>query len=329
MNKRTLQTLRSDNLFPVYLFYGEEELLREEAINLVVNKSLGAQEKDLNLFIFHGDEIEGNELYNSITSYSMFSSRKCVVVKNCNRLGENVTKLLNDYLDSPVDSTILIFEAEKVSAKNKFFKKLKETSYTVEFKKMYDRQIPGWIKERIRAQGKGITDEAAQLLFEYIGLNLMGIENEINKCIIYIKEKNRITREDIENVVGVTRKYNVYELRKAIGEKNISKATQIISKMIEIGESLPGIIVWLVMYFNIIGKIVYLTPYFKNLNELREKTGINQYFWKDYIQQAKNFSEDSIKSCFEFLLEADYNSKRGYQNDLTIGTLLVYRLCRA
>ena len=143
-----------------------------------------------------------------------------------------------------------------------------------------------------------------------------------------IRDRNKIEVEDVENVVGTTRKFSVFELNRAIGEKNTLKALYIVSRMIELGEPLQKIIRMIGWYMSIIGRIVFSKSLKKNTDDLRKEIGVAPFYWKNYLKEAENFSEESIKKSFEFLLEADYNSKRSYQNNLTIGTVLVYNLCK-
>jgi len=328
-NLKNLAKKASEKSCPLFVVAGNEEFLREEAIEVILKNSIPEKDRGLHASVFYADDVNGEELYNSITSYSMFSPHKVIVIRGCNKLKSNATNLLISYIESPADSTVIIFEAEKLPAKNVFFKKLKEKACIVEFKKLYERQIPAWITDRVSKQGKKITEKAVSLLFDYIGLNLRQIANEIDKCILYIKDRDTIEEDDIANIVGIVREYNIFELRNAVGEKKIFDGIRIITKMIELGESLPGIIVRLTMYFNMLGKIVFTKTQGKSLDELRSQLGIHPFFWKETIKQAKNFSEDSLKRCFETLLDADYKAKTGFQNDETIATIMIYHLCKA
>ena len=97
---------------------------------------------------------------------------------------------------------------------------------------MYDNQISGWIRARLENENFIIDNKASFMLFEFLGNDLNKIVNQIEKLKIISKDK-KITDHLIEKNIGFSKDYNIFELRNAIGEKNLEKAINKLNRNIK------------------------------------------------------------------------------------------------
>lgn len=335
---------------PIIFIFGEESFLLEEAVLKIINKHFPNKKNYYDFELLDGSELNESILVDRCSAYPMISEKRLVILKNAEKLFTGKSKkaeknsVLARYLDKPSESTILVIVANidtfsgisaglKGKNKAKYEKMIEQAKFPynvllskydwIEFPKLYDNQIPRWIKERFKNYGKKISDEAAQLLFANSNGELHNIANEIEKICLYVNGRSDISTEDIANVSGNNRLNNIFELQKAIGEKNISKANEILFNMLENDRQEMLIITMLTRYFIALWKIQELMNKTQDKKELAKEIGVNEYFINDYILPAKLYSKESTEKALIALCEADFELKSsGGDNLLTMQNLL-------
>ena len=85
----------------------------------------------------------------------------------------------------------------------------------VEFKALYENELPAWVKIKIKEQSKTISDEAVGVLIAETGMNLLDLDNEIEKLALYCAKKNEIAVADVEKVSGHARQANLNNLAES------------------------------------------------------------------------------------------------------------------
>src|SRR5690606_18269875 len=94
---------------------------------------------------------------------------------------------------------------------------------------IYENKVPGWIDDFVRTRGYHINPKASQLLAEYLGNDLGKIANEVEKLMLNITQGQEIGTKEIQDNIGISKEYNVFELQNALGKKDVLKANQIIN----------------------------------------------------------------------------------------------------
>ena len=319
-----IESIKNNDVSPVYLFIGEEDYFKEEAINNIVSRILTKETVQFNYDVLRAEDVSAEEVYKLAVSVPMLADKRVILIKNFEKLKN--TEIIEKYVDNPSQSTVLIFDSGKNSLKSDFFKKLKNRSFYAEFKPLYDNQIKDWIKIYIESKGKKLDIADVSFLYECVGGDLRSIINEIEKICIYSGDEINISRDTILKVIGISRDYNVFELRDAVGDKNISRSIQIVNKMIDSGENEVGIVVMLTKYFTELGKVKELFIGKTKYNEISEKTGIHRFFLNKYIENSKKYDWPQIRKNFEYLLDTDRKLKTGFSDSKTVLTILVKNL---
>ena len=318
-----LKVIKSGKPYPMYVIIGEEDYFREEAVNSLVERFVNKNTIDFNLDILMGEDIEGQFLYNRLISFPLMSEKRCLIIKGADALNADAKKALIKYIESPVKSTVLIIESEKVNLQEKVFSELKNKSFLFEFKRLYPRQLSFWIVNCIGERRKKISKEVVETLIEMTNSSLREITNEIEKVILYIGERKIINKEDILEITGGSKLYNIFELMDSIGAKNLTRALKIVDKMIERGE-LPSIIIrMLSRHITLLMKVKEYKDKF-DVEVISKKLGIKKFFLKNYLIQSENFSESELERCFNYLLHSDILVKRGVKNLKLLMNILIY-----
>ncbi len=302
--------LRSAAPRPVYLLYGEEDLLVAEATDAIIEAALGGGDPSFNLDVLYGSDVDGNDVVARAVAFPMMSERRSVVVREMEKLTDRDTLL--PYLQNPAPTTVLVLQAIKPDFRTTLFKHLRDSAVMVKCRRLYENELPEWITARVRRMGKRIEPDAAQLVQAYVGRSLREIDNELEKMRTFVGEAPSITVEHVREITGLTRDHTIFELQKAIGRNDLRRSLSILEHMLRNGESAIGIVVMLTKYFQ---KLMILhDPEKSRLND----AGVARYLGlretqmrelRDYRQAAGAFPPRRLRKCFEELLSADEQLK--------------------
>ena len=217
------------NIFkPVYWLEGEEEFYIDEVMKFAEHNILSEADAEFNQTIFYGKDAAWVEVINACRRYPMFASRQVVLLKEAQQMRD--IEQLEQYVAKPLPSTVFVvsYKGKTMDGRSKLAKVLKEKSEIFTSKKIYENKLMPWTSEFISAKGFSITSRALLLLTEHIGNDLSRIANEIEKVIMNLGTRKEISEDDIENYVGISKDYNIFELQNAICSKDMVKAITII-----------------------------------------------------------------------------------------------------
>ena len=292
---------------PIYWLEGEEEYFIEKVIAYAEHNILSKSEVSFNLSVFYGKDAGWADIVNACRRYPMFAERQVVILKEAQQM-KDVEKL-ETYIENPLSSTIFVvsYKGKKLDARKKFTKLVKERGVLVTTKKMYDSQLPEWTKELLQSKGLSISQKGLALLVDHIGNDLIRIENEIEKILVNLDKRTNITEEDIEEYIGVSKDFNVFELQTALASKDIARAIRIIQyfeanpKAAPIQLVLPSLYSFFSKVFMIFGA-----------GESDEKAmaaviGVNPYFINDYLKASRLYTYPEIENVL--MLLHHYNLK--------------------
>lgn len=292
---------------PVYWFEGEEEYFIDKAIDYAEHGILGESEASFNLTIFYGKDVSWADVTNACRRYPMFAERQVVILKEAQQMRD--VEKLESYIEHPLASTVFIvsYKDKKIDGRTRFARLLKEKGVFITTKKIYDNQLPEWTQELLRAKGLSISPKGLALFVDHIGNDLTRMENEIVKISVNLGKRKTITEEDIEEFVGVSKDFNVFELQSALGRKDFAKAIRII-RYFESNPKAAPIQLILPSLYSFFSKVfmVFGTGSFEE-KSVAAAIGVNAFFVKDYVQAAKAYDFQGVERVL--LLLHQYNLK--------------------
>jgi DNA polymerase III subunit delta len=291
----------------VYWLEGEETFYIDKLMDYAEEHILTEAEKGFNLTMLYGKDSDWAQIVNACRRYPMFSERQVVLVKEAQQLKE--IEKLEPYIENPLSSTILIiaYKDKKVDGRTKFAKTVKEKGQLISFKKMYDNQLPEWTSNRVAEKGYTIKSKALMLLVEHVGNDLNRLENEIDKLTINLTNRKEITEDDIEQFIGISKEYNVFELQNALATKNMPKAIQIVQYFENNPKSGP-IQLLLPTLYSFFSK-VFLIFGQSNTDDksIAAAIGVHPFLLKDYQKAAQLYQYFGVEKAI--LLLQHYNLK--------------------
>lgn len=303
--EKILSDFNKKSFQPVYWLEGEEPFFIDAIVNYAEHKILSIAEAEFNLTVFYGKDADWVSVVNACRRYPMFAERQVVILKEAQQM-RGIEKL-ESYINNPLSSTVFIisYKDKKIDGRSVFGKMLKQKTEFFSTKKIYDNQLPEWASQEIHKRKLTISERALTILVDHIGNDLSRIQNEIEKLAVNLGNRKNITEDDIENYIGVSKEFNVFEMQDAIAKKNFSKAIRII-QYFEANPKAVTIHMLLPTLYNFFSKVFMIF----GVNSSDEKTiaaslGINAYFIKDYIQAARNYSYAGVENIL--LLLHEYN----------------------
>ena len=308
---RILSDLKQQKYNSVYFLMGEEAYFIDQIANYIQENVLQAHERDFNQTIVYGRDTTIEDIVGAAKRYPMMAEKQVVIVKEAQDLSRTIEKLA-DYVLNPTESTVLVFcyKYKKLDKRKALAKSLnKAKAEMVEFKSLYENQVGDWITRQMNEKGYRIEPKAAYLLVEFLGANLSNIANELSKLQIILPVGTHITPDHIEENIGISKDFNVFELNKAIGNMEIVKARKITNYFMQNPKDHPNVVT-VAMLYNFFIKVMQfhgLTD--KSERNAASKLKVNPYFVKDYITAAKNYPMKKVSFIIEKIREADLKSK--------------------
>ncbi len=308
--KQLVADIRNGNIKPVYFLFGEETYYIDKISQFIEKNVLSEEEKGFNQMVLYGKEVSIEDIVSNAKRYPMMAERQVVIVKEAQELSRTIEQL-TDYVENPQPSTVLVicYKYKKLDKRKKLYKTVGKHGVLFESNKLYENQVSEWIRKILKGKGYSISHKAAILLVEFLGTDLSRISNELDKLTLVLSQETQITPSDIETHIGISKDYNNFELKKAIGEKNILKATRIINYFAQNPRDNPFVLT-ITLLHNFFSQLLQ----YHGLNDHSPKTvasalRINPYFVGEYQTAAKNYPMRKVSAIVSHLREMDLKGK--------------------
>jgi DNA polymerase-3 subunit delta len=320
-------TIRKGIIPTVCYLYGEEPFLVDRATRLLLDRAIDSSLKDFNYNIFYGNESKGVDIADTAQTLPMFADRRAVLVKRAESLSAATCEVLLPYIQNPFASTCLIFTGAKIDQRKKFFTELKKYGDLVEFKRLYDNKLSGFIQNESTVHGKPIEPAAADLLSFLIGNNLQELSSQIEKLVVFAGNHPRITLEDVREVASSSKAFTVFELARYLCARDLHNALKSLDTLFLNGEETPMMIGALSRHFRQLWRVRELLDRKVAKSDIGREAGINPYFMDDMITQAMNFRRRELRNIFNELYHCDLASKTGGGQPYTLMHGFVVGIC--
>ncbi|WP_336127135.1 DNA polymerase III subunit delta [Mesoflavibacter sp. CH_XMU1422-2] len=321
--KQLVTDIKNGNIKPIYLLMGEEPYYIDKISEFIEETILTEEERGFNQMVLYGRDVAVEDIVSNAKRFPMMAERQVVIVKEAQDLSRTFDKL-DDYAKKPQPSTVLVlcYKYKTVDKRKAVYKAINKTGVVFESKKLYDNQVPDWIKRVLSPKGYTITPKASQLLVEFLGTDLGKINNELEKLQIVLPKNTQITPEHIEENIGISKDYNNFELRKAIGAKDSVKAFKIVQYFADNPKDNP-MVVTVALLFNFFSQLLQLHGMKdRNPRSVSSALRVNPYFVNEYLDAARNFPMRKVSQVVALLREFDVKSKGVNSNAVPQGDLL-------
>lgn len=300
---------------------GEEPYYIDGISKYIEKNVLADEEKGFNQMVLYGRDVSIDEIVSNAKRFPMMAEKQVIIVKEAQDLSRTIENLVA-YVNNPQPTTILVFcyKYKTLDKRKKLAKTIAKSGVLFESKKLYDNQVPDWIKRVLAGKGFTITPKAAQMLVEFLGNDLSKVNNELEKLQLILKPGEQITPQLIEANIGISKDFNNFELQNAIGAKDIKKAFAIIQYFSQNPKNNP-LVMTVALLYSFFSKLLKYHA-LANKGEAAKVLGVNPYFVKDYQTAARNYPMKKVSAIIAAIRDVDMKSKGVGASNISQGDLL-------
>ena len=309
-----LKDVRAKRIQPVYLLHGDEPYYLDRIADEIEKVTIPVAERGFNQFTLFGKDTDNGGVINYARRYPFMAERQLVIVKEAQQLGGLKEKgsqtLLETYALNPLMSTTLVIcHKDLLDERKAWVKAFGKTGVLLGVKKLYDNKVVDWIGDYCRQQGTKVSPKACQLLADHIGNDLKRLASEVDKILLNLRVDEEISATTVERLVGISKEYNVFELQKALVQRDVVKANRIVDYFGRNAKDNPLIVI-LGQLFGYFSKVL-LVQASKDQSDkaLASLLGVNPFFVKDYLQAARTFPLVKVAAILHAIRRADALSK--------------------
>jgi DNA polymerase-3 subunit delta len=308
-----MKDLKAGKIKPVYLLEGEEDFFIDQVSDFFEHRFLSESEKDFNLSVFYGKDADWSAVVNACRRYPMFAQKQVVMLKEAQSM-KSLDKL-ETYLQDLMDSTVLVIahKHKKLDGRSKLSKLISKKGVVMSVKRVYDNKIPDWIKTYVKSKGYEINTKAIMLLADHLGTDLSLQANDMGIMLFNLPAGKTIDDKDVEQYLGISREFNIFEFQNALGNKDMPKVMRIANYFAANPKAAPLPLMFPVLYnfFSKVHLMVCLPA--RSDREQASMLGVNPFFLKDYQRAAKVYQRVGVERVL--LLLHEYNLRMLGIND--------------
>lgn len=313
---KIMSDLKDRNFKPIYFLMGEEPYFIDVITDYIEKNLLREDEKAFNQTVVYGADVDLAQVINTAKRFPMMSEYNLVIVKEAQNVkgldgaGEGKVDPFALYAENPQKQTVLViaYKGKKLDSRKKLTKYLDANHVLFESKPLYDNQVGRWITDYLKDRNLQIEPNASEIMASHLGNNLSSIVMELDKLKVAVGEGGKITSADVERNVGISKDFNVFELQKAIGARDVYKSALIAKHM----GAMPkhSIIPDIAVLYGFFTKVMILNSMRGASNsELASALKVSPFFLSDYQLAGRNYSMSQCAQVISILREYDAYSK--------------------
>ena len=323
-----VSSLKQRKVLPLYLFFGEEEFLIQEALDLIIETVVEPGARDFNFNALYCRDTSASDIVNLAQTLPFMSEKRLVIAKEIDAFKAADLEELAPYLHDPSPSTCLVL----VSNQGRYEKKTITSAVeahggVIRFYPLLEREIVGWIETRAKLLGVTIQHDAAQYLWQTVGSDLQKIKNELEKVKIYLHERKSITFDDVKTVVGDFREYSSFDLAAALGQKNREKALLILSRLLQEGEAPVGLLGSIAWNFRRLLQAKAMEAAGIGSDDIMKKLRVIFHQAGLFKEQMRRYSLEELREAFSVMLATDRALKSSGLHGRLVLERMILKLC--
>ncbi len=305
-----LNDLKNKIYKPVYFLHGEEEYFIDIITDYIADHVLSEADREFNQTILYGKDTNVGTIIDTARRYPMMANYQVVIVREAQVI-DKLDELVR-YADAPVPSTILVIchKHQAYDSRKTLAKSIQKTGVWFRSDRLYDNQVPAWIESYLKSSNMTITPGAARLLTAHLGNDLTRISMELGKLSISLKPGERIDEAVIEENIGISKDFNVFELQKAMGENDHYRVNLICKHFAANPRSNPLVLTTTLLYQFFAKIMIFHSLKDKSDNKkVAAELSVSPFFVGDYRNAARFFTLERSLRAIKMLREYDLKSK--------------------
>lgn len=317
------EDIKSGNIKPVYLLYGEEAYLKKQYSHKL-KQALSKPGDTMNAAFYEGKNINPGEIIDLAETLPFFAEHRLIMLENSGVFKSSAEELA-DYMKHIADSTCFVFVEDEVDKRSKMYKAVKNAGRIVEFQRQTEDVLTRWILARLSREQKKITKPVLQLFLEKTGTDMENIDKELEKLFCYTLEREIISAEDVEAVCVVQTTNKIFEMVNKLAEKKQKQALELYYDLIALKEPPMRILFLIARQFQILLQVKDMKRQGYDNKSIAAKVKIPEFAVRRNSAQAGSFSMERLKEAVSDCVQMEEDVKTGNLNDRLAVELLIVK----
>lgn len=308
--------LKTGDIANLYLFYGQEEYIKDQAVAQLKDALIPPAVQELNMTVIDGESASVDDILAAAETLPVFNHRRLIAVRNYAGLvghgssGDAATRRLIGYMSRIPEYLCLVFVCRGDIPKNTaLFKALSQHGVVIDFAPLKDKDLILWIRTAFKRLGKAISPQDAQYMALMAGTELEVLDQEIRKVSAYATDSSVIAANHIDAVVTRTASANIFKMVDAIGQRDSDKALMYINELVEMGQSPIGMLAMIARQFRLLLQCKLLLDKRCDVKEIAAQVKLPLFVVRGYIAQLKAFTKEQLVYALKSCLQADLAMK--------------------
>ncbi len=302
---QVLTCIDQGDIAPLYLFYGEERFLIERLVRKLREAIVIPEQAEFTYYRFYGEEVQLLDLLEILNGFSLFATRRLVILQHSEKLKKNTLEPLIAYCQHPSEFNCFVCITEKPNLKDPLYAAISKNGVVVQLRRLYRNHLGGWLEREARQLGYRLAPEASSYMVETGGEDLAILYSELLKVITYAGEKKTLTLKEVAAVVGETKIHSVFDFTEALARRQIGKGLKALDRLLTHGEPPLLLLRMIGRQFRHLWQVKLYRQAGDSPEQIGKKIGLHRYFLKDVLQNSAHFSEEELREILQRLVQLD------------------------
>ena len=322
-----------------YIFYGDEEFTRSEAVASLRARMAKEDLGDLNTTSLDGRDLALEELINACNTLPFLTQRRMVIVHDMLQRfqragGAQEAERLAAYLPTMPETTRLLFvESGSLHKNNPLLKRVQDLSegHILEYEKLPpgSNELRRWVSQRAGSHDVGIEPRAIELLIEQVGNDLRALDQELAKLAGWAAYERPLTVEDVRILASTWPQTDIFGMVDALGLKERRTALRFFHTLVN-DDANPLYLLTMIV------RQIRLLLAAKDLREneglppagIGKALGLRPFVVEKLLKQSAQFGLDELANLMQRALEVDQGIKTGQMEPILALEMFIVDICR-
>lgn len=325
--KNIQEDIKLGNFKSAYLLCGEEAYLKVQYKNKLL-KALNPDDDTMNFNHYEGRNIDVKELIDLCETMPFFADRRVVLLEDTGFF-KNKCDELADYMKELPDYLCLVFVEDEVDKRSKMYKAVKSCGRIGEFARQDEKTLMQWAAGILKREGKNITQRDMELLLTMTGIDMGNLRMELEKLITYTGDRNVVTRADIQEVCTTQTQNKIFDMVRAVTEKNQKRALDLYYDLLTLKEPPMRILFLLAKQFRQLLLVKEYTEEGVAQPEMASRLGVPSFVVRNIASCARSYRISELRQAVTDFVDAEEAVKTGRLQDVLSVELLIVKYSSA
>lgn len=321
--KSIQEDIKTGNFKQSYLLFGEEAYLKHQYKEKLLN-ALNPDGDTMNFSRYEGKGVDVKQLIDLCETMPFFAERRIILLEDTGFF-KNKCEELADYMKSLPDYLVLVFSESEVDKRSRMYKAVKSGGRVTEFARQDEKTLMRWAAGILGKEGRKITQRDMELFLTKTGTDMGNIRMELEKLITYTEGQDIVSAEDIEAVCVTQTTNKIFDMVRAVTEKNQKRALELYYDLLTLKEPPMRILFLLAKQFRQLLLTKKMSGEGASQNEIATRLGVPSFVVRNISACARSYTVEELEYAVEDFVDAEEAVKTGRLGDVLSVELLIVK----